>query len=506
MNILLINAPSDKIGAVYNKLGMWIPGEQLGICYLAACLRREGHTVELLDGFLMGISPQEIAAFVLQRKEPLDVLGISISDGKVFGAVALIDALKELPATMHMTLGGHTATLCAREFLRDYPRIDSVVIGEGEATVIELCRHLEENSDWSQLPGLAVRRDGVPVKNGLAQLVDVDRLPFPSRDNLQFCEKTGFCVSIETSRGCKGVCSFCATRMMFTPEKGISWRARSVDNLLEEIERLKRNYGVTRISFEDEDFLGFGSSQGIDRAVRFAEEILRREIKFSWATLTRVDNVEEEVFTLLKRAGLELIFIGVENAEQRTLNRYRKGVTVDQNLRAIGILKKLDIPHEILWIMSDPYTEFSDIERNVEFVQKYATALNINLYNSLRVYHGTPLHIKLMNEGKLEGNYLEYHYGVDPKIKQFQEAIVPGIDGMYALMTKLNYVLWDRANQSPMAIAQAHRIAASVDELSKAYLGQVVEALNNSTPTDGLSAAVREKTMDLAMAARNLAK
>src|SRR5262245_60331465 len=130
MRILLINAPSAKPGAVFNKLGIWIPGEQLGICYLAAVLRRDGHQVSILDAFLLGLSPDQVVQFINDRVSATDLIGLSISDGKVEGAVEILQQVDNLLPHCHLTLGGHTATLCAIEFLSDYPRVDSVVIGE----------------------------------------------------------------------------------------------------------------------------------------------------------------------------------------------------------------------------------------------------------------------------------------------------------------------------------------------------------------------------------------
>ena len=81
--ILLVNAPSHEPGKVLNKIGRWIPGEQLGLCYLAAVLRGGGHTVEIWDAFIEGWSAAEVASRVYARIEEFDVVGVSVSDGKV---------------------------------------------------------------------------------------------------------------------------------------------------------------------------------------------------------------------------------------------------------------------------------------------------------------------------------------------------------------------------------------------------------------------------------------
>jgi radical SAM superfamily enzyme YgiQ (UPF0313 family) len=506
LKVVLVNAPSDHLAAARNKLGLWIPGEQLGICYLAATLRRDGHTVELIDAFLSGLSPDEVISQVLQHSRDADVVGLSISDGKVLGAVRVLEGLEDLPPHSHLALGGHTATLCAKEFLQDHPRVDSVIIGEGEWTLPELCKRIERGTEWRDLRGLAARVDGKIVKNAVAPLVDLDSLPFPARDNLRLCERAGFAISMETSRGCKGVCSFCATRMMFDPDRGPTWRARSAESILEEVEYLIRDYDVRRISFEDEDFLGFGGKAGNTRAIVFAEEVLRRGLKFTWSTLTRVDNVEHELFALLKRAGLQLIFIGAENSDQKILNRYRKGISSDQNRRAVEILKSLDLPHQLLWIMYDPYTDFSSLGSNVRFFEDYSTALNINLDNSLRVYHGTPLHSRLARESRIRGSYLEYEYDIpDPKVRAFREAMTVGLNVPFALIKKLNDVLWNRVRWDNKTIEEARALAEKLDSVSKAYVRQVYDRIAEDTSVSSANEEIRAQTLTLALETAALA-
>ena len=239
--VLIYNAPSSEPGKVLNKFGRWIPGEQLGICYVAAVLRQAGHQVELRDGFMHGLSARRVAAEINDRADEFDVIGLSVSDGKVEGCIDTLNQLEGLSRKVHLTLGGHTATLCAKEFLTQFPRLDSVVRGEGEAPLSQLCRLLDDGSSWQKTDGLSFRANGAYFENPASAMeYAFDNLPFPDRDNLQHCLDSGFSPSIESSRGCKGVCSFCATRMMFQPRLGRLWRARSVKNVVDEVEILVR--------------------------------------------------------------------------------------------------------------------------------------------------------------------------------------------------------------------------------------------------------------------------
>lgn len=466
--ILLVNAPSHEPGKVLNKIGRWIPGEQLGLCYLAAVLRGGGHTVEIWDAFIEGWSAAEVASRVYARIEEFDVVGVSVSDGKVHGCAALLRLLEDLPRRIHLTLGGHTATLCHQEFLRDFRRVDSIVRGEGEIPLLALADALAACADWRKVEGLSFR-DILGVRaNPMPQLAhDLDVLPFPARDNLRLCVDKGFSVSVETSRGCKGVCSFCATRMMYRPSVGRTWRPRSVENVLDEVERLITTYGVRRIAFEDEDFLGFGSGVGFERARALADAVLARGLQFEWAMLTRVDNVERQLFAKLRLAGLRFVFIGVESGSQRSLQLYAKETTVDQNVAALKVLRELGIDHEVLWIMYDPETSLEDIEANVRFLE-HVDSLNINLLNRLRVYHGTPMHARMARAGRLRGSYLEYDYDfADSRVATFERIATPGLNAFYKIINRADILKWEMADGHPLAalvglVCQRVHVAATL--------------------------------------------
>ncbi|HEX3685564.1 MAG TPA: radical SAM protein [Bryobacteraceae bacterium] len=466
---LLINSPSHEPGKVLNKAGRWIPGEQLGLCYLAAILRRANHTVEIWDAFMLGISAAEVAARLDARLDDFDIIGLSVSDGKVHGCALLLELLQDLPSRLHLTLGGHTATLCAKEFLANYPRVDSVIRGEGEIPVLELANALAEGAPLSAVSGISFRLpDGKIQSNKMPQLShDLDQLPFPARDNIELCLSRRFSVSLETSRGCKGVCTFCATRMMYQPSIGRTWRARSVENVLAEVEILINEHGVRRIAFEDEDFLGFGSANGFERARALAEEILRRGLEFEWAMLTRVDNVDRDLMALLQKAGLRFVFLGAETGSQRSLDFYLKETTVDQNARAIGILRALGIDHEVLWIMYDPETTLEDLEANLDFL-KHLDSLNVNLLNRLRVYHGTPMHARLARNGRLRGTFLEYDYDFhDPRVTLFEREATNGLNAFYQVLNRADVLKWELGDTHPLTqlvttVSQRVHVSATI--------------------------------------------
>ena len=157
---------------------------------------------------------------------------------------------------------------------------------------------------------------------------------------------------------------------------------------------------------------------------------------------TRADNIDYELLLLLKQAGLRFIFLGVESGSQHSLSRFAKQTSVQQNILAIQTLQKLKIDHEILFIMYEPDTTIEDIEANLQFLN-YVNGLNINLLNSMVVYHGTPMHTSMARKNRLSGDFLDYSYEFqDPRVTQFKKHANLGLSGFYRVLRYMDAIRW----------------------------------------------------------------
>ena len=505
--VLLVNAPGNETGKMPSKLGRWIPGEQLGLAYLAAVLRSNNHAVEIFEACMLGLTAEEVVETILSRGEALDLVGISIADGKQFGAAGCLELLDKLPPHIHLTIGGPTATLSAEEFLRRFPRLDSVVCGEGEAPLNALCDCLDQSRDWTAVGGLAY----LSTDSGLGREVyranqsmrlDPNALPFPVRDHIDLCQEQGFVVSIETSRGCKGGCTFCAARLAYGAP-GSGWRARSAEHVLDELDNLARTYGVKRVSFEDEDFLGWGNKAGFDRARDIAHGILSRKLDIEFSFLTRVDNIDRELLMLLKQAGLRFIFLGVETESQNSLDRFGKHTSVAQNDQAIRTLRELDIDHEILFIMYEPDSTLDDVKANLRIL-KLVDRLNVNLLDALRIYHGTPMHQQMFEDGRLTGDFLSYKYLFsDPRVGVFERHATNGLNGFYAILRHMDAVRWSIGEDNDLSRAMVS-ISKRLNQAAANWLDQLMVAIENRQDPAPLQDTAEHIAIEIASVLQNL--
>jgi radical SAM superfamily enzyme YgiQ (UPF0313 family) len=199
---------------------------------------------------------------------------------------------------------------------------------------------------------------------------------------------------------------------------GPKYRARSTQNVVDEIAQLQKEFGVTKFFFHDANFIGPGRA-GKDRAWRLADEIISRGLQINFSIQCRADDVEEELFSHLKEAGLRRVFIGIESGVQEALDRFKKGVTIAQNLEALEILKRLGLNMAVGFIMFDPDTKLEDIMDNIAFLREAGVFRNkratVDLLNRLQIFAGTPIEKALLEQGRLRGTYLHYEYDIaDP--------------------------------------------------------------------------------------------
>ena len=281
LNILLIEAPYD-----YGRLeAMTKPHFPLGLGYIAAYLRRQGHQVRLL----LGLTPEDLPR-QLQTFHP-QVVGVSCMTPTFPQAVAICREVKNRSNAVTV-LGGPHVTALQKEILEVQPEIDYVVVGEGELTITELCRMLEHSDrEASQIQGLVYRTaDGTVQVTPRRDLIkDVDSLPFPARDLVdmsrlgthKYIDVGRVSATMISSRGCPFKCAFCSSHITM----GKVYRFRSAENVLAEIDELVNHYHVNHIAFEDDTF-----TLNRDRVEAICQGLIQRNYDLTWYCLSRVES------------------------------------------------------------------------------------------------------------------------------------------------------------------------------------------------------------------------
>lgn len=396
----------------------WVPpkmpfSEHLGIEYIAGYLRVGGYHVEVVDPVAELLSLDELQQLIQDYSDNLLAVGVYIRyiDYKV--SQQLIQWLRmTFPDALVFTGGPILEDDQILRLLKE-ARAHCLVEGEGEITSAELVRAWQTGEkDIADVPGIYyLSADGQVCFTGRRALIeDLDSLPFARRDVLRRLLARGredVWSSFSTVRGCYYPCSFCYINSDYNRQStGKGARCRSVHNVLDELDYL-HGLGIQNINFVDSTFFLPGP-RGQKRAIEIAKGIIRRKLDLELKILARPGDIQDESIGWLRRAGLKRAFLGIESFVQRTLDFLKKGSTVEQNLRAVHVLRKHGMNVSYGFIVADPYTTASELRTTIEHLDQLGLMLraisHLLLTNVALVYPNTPLERELRVAGLLEGN------------------------------------------------------------------------------------------------------
>lgn len=399
----------------------------LGTAYLAAVLRRAGLTVRIIDASLEELSYRDTVAQILSA--PTRVIGLSVWLHRLVAvSERMIADLRRGGVQSHITVGSHSPTFLYAELLNHNSGLDSVVCGEGEWTLLELAERVARGQAWTDVAGLAVRKEAGVSLRARPAVCQLDELPPPALDYLPYVKERGQFMSILTSRGCYGRCTFCSTSPFYRNGGGRPWRAHSPARVLAEIVSLY-DQGVRHFGWRDDNFIGPGQV-GRERAQRIAELIIEAKLDVSFYIACRVNDIDRELFTLLQQAGLKRVFLGVESLSQSRLDAFHKQVTVADNMRAMHMLGDLNVPYTLGYIMLSPDTTWQEYRESSSRLSEAQRTISgaadgvQDMYSAVEVLPGTTLAAELRSMGLLLGDHRGYTYRLtDARVRLLYKAI-----------------------------------------------------------------------------------
>jgi anaerobic magnesium-protoporphyrin IX monomethyl ester cyclase len=451
----------------------------LGLGYLASTLRSCGYRVEVFDFE----ADREKILRAVKAMDPVLVGFSLIFQFYIRRFDALLKYLRAHGVACHFTMGGHFPSLNYEDTLEMIADLDSVVRFEGELTLLELVDLLSTGDDWRGIQGIAYKRGAELIANPMRPLVeDLDRLPYPERTHAPDAVLGRPVMPLLASRGCARTCSFCSIHMFYRTAPGKVVRTRKPAQVVRELRELHEERGIRIFLFQDDDFPLYGP---VWRrwAGEFVDELHRNGLpgRVIWKMNCRADVVDPDMFSAMRDAGLYLVYMGLESGSEQGLKTLHKQITVEQNIRAVEILKQVGLMFEFGFMLFDPSSTFTSVRENLSFLRTIVGDGSAGaVFCRMLPYDGTPIKDELARTGRLLGDVCNPSYNfLDPKLDAFYAALtqvisVTGwIHGYRALSPQLNGI-WHEA-------AVIERLFPCIPELPpyKDTLREITKASND---------------------------
>ena len=275
-------------------------------------------------------------------------------------AMGVIRDVKHLNPGIITVMGGPHVTFCAADTLQEHSELDIIVLGEGERTIVELCRAVDNDRDWSPVKGIAFRRESEICYSAQREpIADLDLLPEPARDLLPLgrYRALGMPISLTTSRGCPYKCIFCVGRKMV----GSKVRYRNPGKVVDEMADLN-SLKFHQINIADDLF-----TANRKHCLAVCDEIIGRGLKLNWTSFARVDTVSQELLTKMKAAGCSAVSFGVESGNSTILKTIKKGITREQVVTAVKMCRQAGVVPYASFILGLPGETSDTIRETIEF-------------------------------------------------------------------------------------------------------------------------------------------
>lgn len=275
--------------------------------------------------------------------------------------------------------------------------VDYGVIGEGEETIVELCKIIEENGDISAVRGIIYpQNSSYHITETRPAIADIDTIPWPDYDGFKYGEylkKSDIGIHglhykhaamFISSRSCPYNCTFCFHTI------GKVYRQRSLEDFFAEVDHLLSRHEIDFFYTHDELF-----TYSFDRAKEFCKRMKKYNIP--WQTALRVDNITDELLEVLVDGNCKLISFGFESADNTILKSMEKHITIEQTETALERVTKSGISFSGAFIFGDKNETLQTAQNSIEWWKNHRQ-YNIVL-KSIFVYPGSGLYKHAIETG-----------------------------------------------------------------------------------------------------------
>lgn len=328
---------------------------------------------------------------LLKACENAICLGITVLTGApILDAISQSRLVKEKYPGIHICWGGWHPSLFPEQVLES-PWVDSVIVGQGEQSFRELIDVLSDKVEnrKSKVEKTVFR----PIMNDINELppVNYGLIDIPAYYKLSGRKQLDYI----SSQGCRFRCTFCADPEVY--KRG--WYGISPERIANELAQIRKKHPFEHVHFQDETF--FTSSK---RIAAIAEEFIKRNLGISWFGTMRADQgarMEEDLFRLCKRSGVERVMVGVESGDQEMLNWMKKDIKIGQVFLTAEKCLRHNIAINFSMIVGFPDESSSSVKESLRVareLRKMHPEFRVSIFH-FKPYPGNPIAEYLLKNG-----------------------------------------------------------------------------------------------------------
>ena len=408
----------------------------IGIGYLAACLEKEKYEVMILDCEAESLNEIEAAEWI-ERTKP-HAVGVTATSHSRFWTISLIREIKKRIDVL-IIAGGIHFSLTAQDAMRNIRELDVVVKGEGETTTIEFLNTFFSGGDLAHIKGIVFRsNDGNILETPTRQFqTNLNSLPDPAwhlfnmnkyNAILEGCKSGEKTIGLMSSRGCPFNCIFCSNKAFWKQKL----RFLEPDRFVNQLIKLNKEYGFFNFDFWDDTF-----TANKNHVYDICSRLLATDFSMNIYFRSRVETVDKDLLTMLKKVGGFAIGYGIESGSQRILDRISKNIKVEQAINTVKQSIDMGFLVKAFFMTSLPGETIEDVEKTYKMVDKLKKygrdRIRISYGIPTLIYPGTDLEELAKTNGALDRNFSwnsECHfskaeqYGLNPIIPYFENETI----------------------------------------------------------------------------------
>jgi len=424
-----------------------------------------------------------------------DLITISLLELTYPVALSMLEAIEHYLKENEVTvLAGGVFAYSAPEIVLSNKNISAVCIGEGEGTLIDVCKRLSAGENYHDVQNLAFKRDGRIVRNPLRPLEDISAQPIPDYSLFKperFLRPMGGkvyrSIPIETNRGCPYLCSYCnspATLDMYKDRSdGGFFRKKSGVAIQRELRYLIDKWDAEYVYFSSDTFILFSDKE-------FEEFVeMYSEFKLPFWIQSRAETITEYRIKKLKEIGCHRMSLGLEHGNEKFRKEViKKPFDNETMIRASKLIADAGIPLSVNNIIGFPEETRELIFDTIE-LNRNITFDTTNAF-PYAPFHGTHLHKVCLEKGYITNEFNPGSLNVDAPLDmpQLSREEIGGLRKTFALYARMPKKYWPKIKIAEKADKEGKKAYSELRQIYQdEFFGTPKDDDGNELPADDIA-------------------